>query len=376
MVLRVGFDATAAARQGAGIGRYARQLLRSLVARDDLAMRVFYAAGGASAGGLPDLPASVRVRRVPLSDRVTNAIWHRARLPLPVELLLGRTDLFHSPDFTAPPTLHAPTVLTIHDLAFLIEPDCAYPTLRAYLENVVPRSARRADRIIAVSESTRRDVIERLGIAPARVTTVYEAASPEFYPAAAEETIPALRAMGIEHPYILSVGTLEPRKNYARLLDAYASILERGAHHDLVIAGRRGWLFEPVLERIGTLRLEERVRIVEPDDRQLRALYNRAAAFVYPSLYEGFGIPVLEALACGAPTACSDTSSLPEVAGDAGLLFDPRSTEEISDAILRLLGDGQLSRRLRARGPRQAAAFSWERAAGETAAVYREAAHA
>lgn len=372
MTLTIGFDATAAARQTAGIGRYTRQLLGALAARDDLRFRLFYCARHSSSTRLPPLPPSARVRALPLSDRVTNAIWHRARLPIPVELLLGRFDLFHSPDFTLPPTLSAPAVVTVHDLAFLAAPECAYPTLRGYLERTVPRSVRNANHIIAVSNSTRRDVINRFGIAPEKVTTVYEAAGPEFYPETVQKTRRSLREAGINRPYILAVGTLEPRKNYVRLLDAYARVLERGAHQDLIVAGGRGWMFQPILDRINALDLVDRVRIVQPDDAQLRALYSGADAFVYPSLYEGFGIPVLEALACGAPVACSRTSSLPEVLGDAGLGFDPRSIEEISDAILRLLGETELRGRLRELGPRRASSFSWDRAADETAAVYRE----
>lgn len=372
MSLTIGFDATAAARQAAGIGRYTRQLLGALVTRDDLDFRLFYCAPDSSTARLPPLPASARVRALPLSDRVTNAIWHRARLPIPVELFLGKLDLFHSPDFTLPPTWTAPSVLTVHDLAFLTVPDCAYPTLRVYLETVVPRSARNADHIIAVSHSTRRDVINRFGIAPEKVTTVYEAAGPEFYPETTERVELALREIGVDRPYILAVGTLEPRKNYARLFDAYARVLELGAHQDLVVAGRPGWMFQPALDRIAALGISDHVRIVQPDDSQLRALYSAADAFVYPSLYEGFGIPVLEALACGAPVACSRTSSLPEVLGDAGLCFDPRSVEEIAHVILRLLGDTDLCASLRRRGPQRASTFSWQRAAEETAAVYRQ----
>jgi glycosyltransferase involved in cell wall biosynthesis len=374
VALTVGVDATAAARQTAGIGRYTRQLLGALAVRGDVDFRLFYCAPNSTAARLPALPASTRIRALPLSDRVTNAIWHRARLPIPVESFLGRLDLFHSPDFTLPPVL-APSVVTVHDLAFLTVPECAYPTLRAYLETVVPRSARNADHIIAVSHSTRRDVINRFGIAPEKVTTVYEAAGPEFYPETAERVELSLHEIGVVRPYILTVGTLEPRKNYERLLDAYSRMLERGAHQDLIVAGRPGWMFQPMLDRITSLGISDRVRIVQPDDALLRALYSGADAFVYPSLYEGFGIPVLEALACGAPVACSNTSSLPEVLGDAGLGFDPRSVEEIEHAVLRLLGDIDLQMSLRLRGPQRASIFSWQRAAEETAAVYRETVH-
>ncbi len=375
MALTIGFDATAAVRQSAGIGRYTRNLLSALVRRDELRFRVFYCGGGKLQGSLPPLNGRANVRSLPLSDRITNAVWHRAQIPLPVQWLTGHFDLFHSPDFTLPPAPGKQTILTVHDLAFLRLPECAYPSLRAYLEVVVPRSARRADHIIAVSEWTRRDVIELLGIAPEKVTTVPEGVGAEFGPVEGEEAEVVLRDLAIDRPYILSVGTLEPRKNYPRLIEAYWRVLQRGFEHDLVIAGGQGWLCEPLYERIASLGLGDRVKIVQSDDRGLRVLYSRTDAFVYPSLYEGFGIPVLEALACGAPVACSNTSSLPEVAGDAAVTFDPGDSDQIADAIELLLGDRDLSARLRLAGPLRAAGFSWDRAAEATADVYRRVAN-
>lgn len=378
MPLTVGFDATSAARQSAGIGRYTRELLGALACMDDdTKYRLFYWNGGTAAGHLPPLDERFRVRSLPLSDRVANAIWHRARAPIPVQCLIGGFDLYHSPDFTLPPTLGRPSVLTVHDLAFLRTPECAFPTLRAYLEAVVPRSVRRATAVIAVSESTRRDCIELLGATPEKVITVPEGVSAGFLsPPSGGQARALLRAAGVDRPYVLTAGTLEPRKNYVRLLEAFARLRAAGADHLLVVAGRRGWMYDPIEEALRRLGLQGSVLFLQPDDLLLTALYRAADVFVFPSLYEGFGLPPLEAMACGAPVACSNSSSMPEVVGDAALLFDPYQVEEIAGAMSRVLGDRELAERLRARGPRHAAEFTWERAAHRTHAVYLETLHA
>lgn len=372
MSLRVGLDATSAARQTAGIGRYTRELLGGLVRRhDDIRYRVFYCTGGHLSGRLPPLDSRFTVRRLPLSDRVMNAVWHRARLPFPVQLITGAVDLFHSPDFTLPPTAGRPRIVTVHDLAFLTVPECAYPTLRAYLTRVVPHSAERADRVIAVSENTRQDVIRFFHIDPEKVTTILEGVDPAFSPGDRAIARIAVQHLGIHDPYILSVGTLEPRKNYERLLTAYGRLRDRGCSHKLVVAGARGWLYKPIFRHLEDLELEQHVIFLTPPDDMLPALYRAADAFVYPSLYEGFGLPALEALACGTPCACSATSSLPEVVGEAAVTFDPLESDQISLAIERLLEDAHLRDRLRIAGPAQAAAFSWDTAAAQTVDMYR-----
>jgi glycosyltransferase involved in cell wall biosynthesis len=378
MALTVGFDATSAATQSAGIGRYTRELLRALARRDDeTRYRVYYCSGGAQNGALPSLDARFHVRALPLSDRVTNAIWQRLRIPLPVQAVTGRFDLLHSPDFTLPPLWGAPSVLTVHDLAFLTVPECAYPTLRAYLEQVVPRSVRRAGKIIAVSTSTARDLEERLNVPPEKIEVIPEAVSPSVLVDEPDEVRAAhLRSMGVLQPYILAVSTLEPRKNYPRLLEAYASLRAKGLQHQLVIAGRRGWMFEPIFERLDELKLKDHVHFVQPNDAALAALYRSADVFVYPSLYEGFGIPPLEAMTWGTPVACASNSSLPEIIGDAGVLFDAHSVEAIADAVSSILNDETLTARLRHAGPERARAFSWDAVAAATHRVYQAVAHA
>lgn len=368
----IGFDATAAARQSAGIGRYTRELMHALAQRDDpYRYSVYYCGGGEMYGWLPALNERFRVKRLPLSDRVMNALWHRARFPLPIQLITGRLDLYHSPDFTLPPAPRTPTVLTVHDLAFLTVPEHAYPTLRQYLSRVVPRSIARAGHVIAVSECTRQDLMRLLDVPPEKMTVIHEGVDGRFSPGeSAVDSSSKLAAMGVRRPYILSVGTLEPRKNYARLFEAYSLARKGGVKHALVIAGRPGWLYQPALQRMRELGLDPYVRMVQPSDDQLLALYRGADLYVAASLFEGFGIPPLEAMACGAPVACSNTSSLPEVVGDAAVMFDPYSVDEMAGAIERILTDAGLAARLRVAGPVRAANFSWTKAAAETVAVY------
>jgi glycosyltransferase involved in cell wall biosynthesis len=181
-----------------------------------------------------------------------------------------------------------------------------------------------------------------------------------------------VRALGVRFPYILAVGTLEPRKNYVRLLEAYAQLRARGWTQQLVIAGRPGWLYEPIYERLSELGMEEHVQVVDANDETLAALYGLTDVFVCASVYEGFGIPVVEALACAAPVACSRAASLPEVAGDAALLFEPTDVGEMTDAIERLLEDRALAERLSARGPGQVARFSWATSARLAVKMFRE----
>jgi glycosyltransferase involved in cell wall biosynthesis len=228
-----------------------------------------------------------------------------------------------------------------------------------------------------VSESTRRDVIDLLSVPPERVSTVLEAAGSIFQTIVGRNAARThVRDMGIRDPYLLTVGTLEPRKNYSRLFEAYALLRQRGVEKRLVVAGRRGWMYEPALRSLAGLGLESDVTIVQPSDQQLAALYMCADVFVYPSLYEGFGIPLLEALSCGIPVACSNSSSMPEVVGDAAVLFDPLDVTAIADAISSILNDPGLHSALCKRGPWRAALFSWDTAAEKTLQVYREAAGA
>jgi glycosyltransferase involved in cell wall biosynthesis len=235
------------------------------------------------------------------------------------------------------------------------------PSLRVYLERVVPRSVARADRVLADSKATRDDLVAHFGAPPDKVQVLYSGVDARFCPEKGPGEGERLRAKyGIESPYVLSVGTLQPRKNYVRLIRAFANLPL--ANLQLAIAGGRGWLYEDIFAE--AQKHGDHVRVLGfVDDADLPALLRGAALFAFPSLYEGFGIPPLEAMACGVPVVCSDASSLPEVAGDAALMVDPFDVDALTQAMARALDDADLRQEMIARGLSQAARFTWEKAA-------------
>ncbi len=358
----IGIDYTAAVHQSAGIGRYIRELVRALAAcsagSDKRQYRLFVAAG---AGLEPRLPgAAFTWHATRLSKRWLERLWYRLRVPLLIETWTGRVDLFHQPDFVLPPVRSGtPTVLTVHDLSFVREPDSVMPGMTRHLNKWVPWSVERASHVIAVSEATRQDLIELYQTPPEKISVLYHGVGPEFRPVEQSDCLAAVRqkyGLG-RQPFILSVGTVQPRKNYQRLIQAFAQI---EPDYTLVIAGNRGWTFDSILAEVQKLGLEQRVFfpnfVAEAD---LPALYSAASLFVYPSLYEGFGLPALEALACGAPVVASNRSALPEVVGQAGLLVDPLDVTAIAMAMSRVLADEALRQELGRAGRIQAAKFSW-----------------
>ncbi len=360
--------------RGAGINGYIYQLLRRLPDTSNIAPPLRYRAF------LHDptfeAPAGLRVVR---SRWDTRSPWRRIAWEQTALARVARharqLDLLHGLAFAAPLTARCPTVITVHDLSFLRFPDAFRHLNRVYLTWMTRRATRRAARVIAVSESTRRDVIALCGVPPERVVTIPNGVDEAFCPAAPPEVAAFRRRQGLPERFILYLGTLEPRKNLETLITAYArwrTNLDADAP-PLVIAGGKGWFFQTIFTRVAELGLTDAVHFpgfVPAAD--LPWWYRAAELFVYPSRFEGFGLPVLEAMACGTPVITTTASSLPEVAGDAALLVAPDDTDALTAAFQQMLAEPALRAHYREAGLRRAALFSWPRTAAATARVYRE----
>jgi glycosyltransferase involved in cell wall biosynthesis len=313
-----------------------------------------------------------RLTRLPTDRPAVRVAWEQ--IVLPPQLTLARVDLLHALGFVSPAAWRGRTVVTAYDLSFLHFPEAFNRANRLYLSLLTPPSLRRADRVIAISEHTRQDVIRLCGVRPERVTTIHLAADERFRPAPPDAVARFRHRHRLDRPFILYLGTLQPRKNVAALVQAYAALRrDRRLPHALVLAGARGWRYESIFELVRRLGLEGNVLFpgfVSEDEKAL--WYTAADLFAYPSLYEGFGLQLLEAMACGTPVVASNSSSLPEVIGDAGVLVEPNDMAGLVRAIDDLLHDETRRARLRKAGLARAATFSWQRMAEQTVRVYRE----
>lgn len=370
---RIAIEFTPAVTQGGGVARSVHEMTAALLSAAQHDYTLFVAG---TAPIPPDIAAyQPRVRYAALGGLMLTRLWHRLRVPLPVEVFAGRTDLYFATDFALPPTLPGTgTAVFIHDLTYQRVPDAAVPELVAYLSAVVPRALSRADVVIVNSEATKSDLVDIYGTPPDRIATVQFGVHPHFTPSnKPRKTLEAKYGLP-QRPYILAVGTIQPRKNYTRLIEALAMLHADGTETALVIAGGKGWKETAIYDTVTRLRLETHVKFLGyVDDSDLPALYTHAAAFAMPSLYEGFGLPVLEAMACGTPVVTSSVSSLPEAAGDAALLVDPTNAEAIADALRRILTDTDLAKSLRAKGLGHVMPFTWGRTAAQLSDAFEMA---
>jgi len=374
--MRIGIDVTSAVMQGGGIGRYTRELVQALLTLDQANAYTLFSApfSGQTAADIFPKASHVIYKTAPLSESWLYRLWYRARLPLPVQWFAGQLDLFHSPDFVLPPVQGGiPTLLTVHDLSFVHYPEVYPEVLVRYLNRVVPWSVRRATHILADSEATKRDLVAVWQIPEAKITVLYSGVGAAFQRVTEPEKSAAVRQkydLGAE-PYLLSVGTVQPRKNYQMLIQAFAPLAANHAYN-LVIAGGKGWLYEEMMAEVERQGLNGRVRFIGfVDDADLPALYSGAALFVFPSLYEGFGIPLLEAMACGAPVLASDVSSLPEVGAGTAVLLPPHDPSQWTHHMARLLADPEQQASMRQAGYQQVQRFSWQKAAQQLLTIYQ-----
>ncbi len=362
--MHIGLDARLTYYTGGGISRYIRQLATRLPELDgENRYTIFHRRGHEETFSRPGSRAELW----------TPAHHRLEALTLSLELAPRRLDLLHSPDFIPPLYGARRQVITVHDLTFLLYPQFLTAESRRYYNRQIAWAVRRADHISADSAATRDDLIRLLGAPAEKISVIHLACDPDFRPLPPEQVTPVLNRLGLRPGYILFVGTFEPRKNIPGLLRACALLRAKTPDAPLlVLAGRRGWLFDSTLALIEELGLAAHVRLLEKiPGADLPALYNGAAAFVLPSHYEGFGIPLLEAMACGLPALIADRASLPELAGEAALRLEPDDPQQMAGQLYRALSDSALRQNLRQRGLERVRQFSWEKAARETAALYR-----
>ena len=374
--MRIGLEGRVLTPHIGGIGRYAMQLLETLLSRaaqlwPDLEFVIFTApqTDRALLGKARALPCE-RFRRI-------KSTLLRSSVLLPAGVWCEQIDVFHGLDQAGIPWFFnaGKSVVTIHDVIPLVLP-WAFPRRHRWvLTTALARIRKQAERVIVPSVAAAEDVVHFLAVERERISVIPMGCEARFQPVGELTRTAAIRRRYDLPPrYILFVGTLEPRKNVTILLQAFAQVMAETPQDDLglVIAGGRGWGSEDYLATVDALKLRDRVRFTGfVEDDHLPDLYRGALLLVYPSLYEGFGLPVLEAMACGTPVITSNRTSLPEVAGDAALLVDPTRPEALAAAMASILSDSDLRQVLRAKGLARAQAFTWDAVAQQTIAIYR-----
>lgn len=357
--------------RGAGISWYIFNLLKNLAgASPDFCYSAFL-----SEPAFQEPALALHRSRLPTHRPAARILWEQFIQPL--ALRRARVDMLHALAFVAPMASPCPFVVTVYDLSFLRYPDAFRPFNRWYLREFTARSVKRARAVIAISESTRQDVINWLGAPPERVHTVYCGVDEAFRPLPAAEVAAFKAAKRLPDTFVLFLGTLEPRKNVDGLIRAYACWRKQEPDAPpLVIAGGKGWYYNHIFNLVESLNLTERVRFTDyVPQNELPLWYNAASLFVYPSHFEGFGLPVLEAMACGTPVITSTVSSLPEVTGNSGAarLVNPADTDALAATMREVMADGDVRAAMSQQALIRANYFSWDKTARETVEVYRKA---
>ena len=371
--MRIAIDAHAVGTKLGGNESYAINLIEALAQIDSVNDYTIYVTTDEARNRFHQRWPNFKVR-----STLPHTPLIRIPLTLSAELRKHPVDVLHV-QFTAPPFCPCPVVVSIHDLSFEHLPQTFNRRSRTQLRLTVRHSARRAARILSLSEHTRRDIIETYGIEQERIQAIPLAAPKHFAPVEDNRELQRVRHnYGIDGDYILSVGSIQPRKNLARLIKAYASLrgdYSTGRLPKLVLAGKCAWLYDETLRALEESGIKNSVVLTGyVPEADLPALYTGALCFVYPSYFEGFGLPPLEAMKCGAPVVVGNRTSLPEVVGDAALAVDPFDIDAIAKAIKLLMDDSQLRAELSVKGQKRAAAFDWRETARRTLMVYEEAA--
>ena len=372
--MRIGIDARSVLKQRTGVGNYTFNLIRTLSKLDQENQYVlFYSHHKNVRSAIPVIGnPNFESKFIRFPNKLLNLMWGTLRMPK-IDWLVGRVDLYHSPNYTLNMLGRGKSLMTIHDLSFLACRQYSLASGRWHYAFKIKNYAHQVDAIAADSESTKSEIMKYLKVPEEKIHVIHLACSEAFEPLPqSENTQTILDKYKIKGDFILYVGTLEPRKNLKGLIEAYH---QTRAKDDflLVLAGGTGWKYKHIFRLVDKLRLNDRVVFCGyVPDTELPELYNRASVFAYPSFYEGFGLPPLEAMACGLPVVVSHTTSLPEVVGDAGVYVDPSDIDQISHSIDTVLSDTELRNMLRERGLKRARLFSWEKATSETMKLYRQ----
>ena len=376
--MRIGLDGLPLTSPKSGVGHYTYELARALAAAEpatsfELTYPSTYASISLTAADDPrSCPANLKVERVPVGPLGR----HWWSIGLPRYLRREKLQLFHGTNYDVPLRRHCATVLTVHDLSLLLHPETHPRRSVNRARRRLPLMARTADAIIVPTESVRSEVCEHLKISRDQVFAIPEAARASFWPSDVAEAAGVRKRLGVRENFVLAVGTIEPRKNLLLLINAFEELTRVQPDSDLqlVIAGGHGWLSGPLFEALKMSTVRDRILLTDYlHDDDLRGLYTSCRVFVYPSIYEGFGLPPLEAMACGAPVVASRIPTLTETLGGAAHFFDPRSREQLVEAIIQVTTNDDLREPLLSAGLRQAEKFSWERTARLTLEVYEVA---
>ncbi len=351
----------------AGIHQYIAQVLRHLPWEEGQPAYIVFTRHEAAWLNRPGM--QVVTSRLPTENRLVRIFWEQVVWPWLV--VQKRPNLLHSMAFVLPFLSQCPAVVTVYDLSFMHFPASFPAVQRLYLTQQTRYACRKARRVITISESGRQDVHRFFQVPLANIQVVYPGVDAVFRPFPASQLTNFRQAKNLTTPFILHVGTLQPRKNLITLIEAFAQADLPNCQ--LVLVGGKGWLFEEIFARVQLLGLVDRVRFVGyVPDEELPYWYNTAELLVFPSLYEGFGMPVIEAMACGTPVIAANTSSLPEAVGEAALFFAPYDRQTLADHLTAVLQNPALAATLRTKGLQQAGQFSWLKAGRETAEIYQQ----
>lgn len=366
-------DVSAAVNSRAGLGRYTRSLADALIAELEMPPTLFY--NRTAEASVPEHWRALPQRAFRMGYKPWRMIvWQGQLLRMDFSRLVPGAAVFHATEHLLLPLRDVPAVLTMHDLIFKLFPEHHKKLNYYFLNAAVPLFVRRADAIIAVSQATKNDLMRHYGTPDHKITVVHEAAAPHFRVVPISEVSRVRAKYNLPDRFLLSVGTIEPRKNLTRLVEALARLRKGDRNLSLVVVGSKGWMYDEFFARVEELGLQGAVRMLGfiPDE-DLPAVFRAATVYVMASIYEGAGLPLLEAMACGAPVVSSRESSLPELGADVPRYFNPYDVDNMTEVLRTVLEDEALRAHMAAQGPVRAGRFSWQRAARETLDVYERA---